>query len=51
MSSSKLLLKENPTLKDVSDTDPAGIKEVRIKLKNDAKVMEVHHRKEKESKK
>ena len=29
----------NPILKDVSDTDPAGIKEVRIKLKNDAYIL------------
>ena len=29
----------NPTLKDVSDTDPAGIKEIRIKLKNDAYIL------------
>ena len=29
----------NPILKDVSDTDPAGIKEVRIKLKKDAYIL------------
>ncbi len=35
----KAILMANPTLKDVSDTDPAGIKEVRIKLKNDAYIL------------
>lgn len=35
----KGILMSNPTLKDVSDTDPAGIKEVRIKLKNDAYIL------------
>jgi len=35
----KSILLSNPTLKDVSDTDPAGIKEVRIKLKNDAYIL------------
>ena len=35
----KQILMANPTLKDVSDTDPAGIKEVRIKLKNDAYIL------------
>ena len=32
----KLELENNPLLKDVLDTDPAGIKEVRIKLKENA---------------
>ncbi len=32
-------LQSNALLKDVSDTDPAGIKEVRIKLKNDAYIL------------
>jgi len=32
----KEYLINNPILKDVSDNDPAGIKEIRIKLKNDA---------------
>ena len=32
-------LTSNTILKDVSDTDPAGIKEVRIKLKNDAYIL------------
>ncbi|MCF6360445.1 MAG: efflux RND transporter permease subunit [Cyclobacteriaceae bacterium] len=40
LKSAKKELKEylvgNPILKDVSDNDPAGIKEIRIKLKNDA---------------
>ncbi|UCE94195.1 MAG: efflux RND transporter permease subunit, partial [Flavobacteriaceae bacterium] len=35
----KSALVTNPILKDVSDTDPAGIKEVRIKLKNDAYIL------------
>jgi len=35
----KGMLMSNPALKDVSDTDPAGIKEVRIKLKNDAYIL------------
>ncbi|MEL4455132.1 efflux RND transporter permease subunit [Lutimonas vermicola] len=35
----KEILMANPTLKDVSDTDPAGIKEIRIKLKNDAYIL------------
>ena len=35
----KGILMQNPTLKDVSDTDPAGIKEIRIKLKNDAYIL------------
>ncbi len=32
----KEYLINNPILKDISDNDPAGIKEIRIKLKNDA---------------
>ena len=32
----KQVLENNPVLKDVSDNDPAGIKEVRIKLKDNA---------------
>ncbi len=32
----KLALENNPQLKDVSDNDPSGIKEVRIKLKDNA---------------
>ena len=32
----KELLEKNPLLKDISDNDPAGIKEVRIKLKDNA---------------
>lgn len=32
----KEILNENPLLKDISDNDPAGIKEVRIKLKENA---------------
>jgi multidrug efflux pump subunit AcrB len=32
----KLELENNPLLKDVADNDPAGIKEVRIKLKDNA---------------
>ncbi len=32
----KAILETNPVLKDVTDNDPAGIKEVRIKLKKDA---------------
>ena len=35
----KNALTTNAVLKDVSDTDPAGIKEVRIKLKNDAYIL------------
>ena len=35
----KSVLMSNPILKDVSDTDPAGIKEIRIKLKNDAYIL------------
>jgi multidrug efflux pump subunit AcrB len=35
----KSVLMSNPILKDVTDTDPAGIKEVRIKLKNDAYIL------------
>ena len=35
----KNALMSNAILKDVSDTDPAGIKEVRIKLKNDAYIL------------
>ncbi|NOQ91804.1 MAG: MMPL family transporter [Flavobacteriaceae bacterium] len=32
-------LEGNPKLKDVADNDPAGIKEVRIKLKNNAHIL------------
>ncbi|MBI9041409.1 efflux RND transporter permease subunit [Lutibacter sp.] len=32
----KTILSNNPLLKDISDNDPAGIKEVRIKLKDNA---------------
>jgi len=32
----KEILNKNPLLKDISDNDPAGIKEVRIKLKDNA---------------
>jgi multidrug efflux pump subunit AcrB len=32
-------LVSNPVLKDVSDTDPAGIKEIRVKLKKDAYIL------------
>ncbi len=32
----KKWLNENPLLKDVADNDPAGIKEIRLKLKEDA---------------
>jgi multidrug efflux pump subunit AcrB len=32
----KLALSENPELKDITDTDPAGIKEIDIKLKDNA---------------
>ena len=32
----KEILSKNPSLKDISDNDPAGIKEVRIKLKDNA---------------
>ena len=35
----KAYMVSNPVLKDVSDTDPAGIKEVRIKLKKDAYIL------------
>ncbi len=35
----KSYMVSNPVLKDVSDTDPAGIKEVRIKLKKDAYIL------------
>jgi multidrug efflux pump subunit AcrB len=35
----KSYMLSNPVLKDVSDTDPAGIKEVRIKLKKDAYIL------------
>ena len=35
----KSILVSNPILKDVSDTDPAGIKEVRIKVKKDAYIL------------
>jgi multidrug efflux pump subunit AcrB len=35
----KNILISNPILKDVSDNDPAGIKEVRIKLKEDAYIL------------
>jgi multidrug efflux pump subunit AcrB len=35
----KAYLVSNPVLKDVSDTDPAGIKEVRVKLKKDAYIL------------
>ena len=35
----KSYMMSNPVLKDVSDTDPAGIKEVRIKLKKDAYIL------------
>ncbi|MCK5637428.1 MAG: efflux RND transporter permease subunit [Flavobacteriaceae bacterium] len=32
-------LVDNPKLKDIADNDPAGIKEVRIKLKNNAHIL------------
>lgn len=32
----KQVLQNNPTLKDVADNDPAGIKEIRLKLKDNA---------------
>ncbi|WP_457617744.1 efflux RND transporter permease subunit [Lutibacter sp.] len=32
----KKILSKNPLLKDISDDDPAGIKEIQIKLKNNA---------------
>lgn len=32
----KLILQENPLLKDVEDNDPAGIKEIRLQLKESA---------------
>ena len=32
----KQVLSDNPLLKDVEDTDPAGIKEIRLKLKESA---------------
>ncbi len=35
----KAFLISNPTLKDVSDNDPAGIKEIRIRLKDDAYIL------------
>jgi multidrug efflux pump subunit AcrB len=35
----KSYMTSNPVLKDVADTDPAGIKEVRIKLKKDAYIL------------
>ncbi len=35
----KAFLVNNPTLKDVSDNDPAGIKEIRIRLKDDAYIL------------
>jgi multidrug efflux pump subunit AcrB len=35
----KEYLFSNPILKDISDNDPAGIKEVRIKLKDDAYIL------------
>jgi len=35
----KEYLENNPILKDVSDNDPAGIKEIRIKLKDDAHIL------------
>ncbi|UAM98201.1 efflux RND transporter permease subunit [Polaribacter litorisediminis] len=38
----KEVLENNPLLKDVTDNDPAGIKEVRIKLKDKAYVLGVN---------
>ena len=35
----KAILESNPVLKDVSDTDPAGIKEIRLKLKKEAYIL------------
>jgi multidrug efflux pump subunit AcrB len=35
----KAYMVSNPVLKDVSDTDPAGIKEIRVKLKKDAYIL------------
>ncbi len=35
----KAYLESNPILKDVSDNDPAGIKEIRIKLKKNAYIL------------
>ena len=35
----KAYMLTNPVLKDTSDTDPAGIKEIRIKLKKDAYIL------------
>ena len=35
----KAYMLTNPVLKDISDTDPAGIKEIRIKLKKDAYIL------------
>ena len=35
----KAFLADNPILKDVSDNDPAGIKEIRIRLKEDAYIL------------
>jgi len=32
----KTLFKNNPVLKDISDNDPAGIKEIKVKLKDNA---------------
>ncbi len=32
----KVILNENPSLKDIADNDPAGIKEIQIKLKDNA---------------
>lgn len=32
----KAILSENPSLKDIADNDPAGIKEIQIKLKDNA---------------
>jgi multidrug efflux pump subunit AcrB len=35
----KMILENNPVLKDVSDNDPAGIKEIRIRLKDKAQIL------------
>lgn len=35
----KAFLADNPILKDISDNDPAGIKEIRIRLKDDAYIL------------
>ncbi len=35
----KAFLIDNPILKDISDNDPAGIKEIRIRLKDDAYIL------------